>query len=296
MVKDVVTRKFGDKDVGIIADYSDERMVFIDNIQHLDPQKDIKVEAYIVVLCLKGKASLYVNDQFYEIHANDLFISHPNIILESSMISMDFECRCLCLSPEYVRQLSVINRDSWDARMFLEKNPVLSLTADEVNTFCWYYNLLKSKLTGQSCKHRRELTEALLLAFLYEFYDTMERFIPLMPSSFKSADNLFKTFIDIISSSYPKNRSVAYYADRLHVTPKYLSAVCKEISGQPASELIDQYVMKDVLFLLRKKEMSIKEITNELNFPNISFFGKYVKKHLGLSPRLYREKQEKEGL
>lgn len=262
----------------------------------MDPQKDIKVEAYIVVLCLKGKASLYVNDQFYEIHANDLFISHPNIILESSMISMDFECRCLCLSPEYVRQLSVINRDSWDARMFLEKNPVLSLTADEVNTFCWYYNLLKSKLTGQSCKHRRELTDALLLAFLYEFYDTMERFIPLMPSSFKSADNLFKTFIDIISSSYPKNRSVAYYADRLHVTPKYLSAVCKEISGQPASELIDQYVMKDVLFLLRKKEMSIKEITNELNFPNISFFGKYVKKHLGLSPRLYREKQEKEGL
>lgn len=296
MGKEIVTRKFVDKEVEIIADYSDERMVFIDNIQHLDPQKDVKVEAYIVVLCLKGKASLYVNDQFYEIHANDIFISHPNIILESSMISMDFECRCLCLSPEYVRQLSVINCDSWDARMFLEKNPVLSLTSDEVKTFCWYYNLLKSKLTGQNCKRRRELTDTLLLAFLYEFYDTLERFIVLSPSSYKSADNLFKAFIDIISSSYPKNRSVAYYADRLHVSPKYLSAICKEVSGQPASDLIDQYVMKDIVYLLRKTEKSIKEITNELNFPNISFFGKYVKKHLGLSPRLYREKQEKENL
>lgn len=70
--------------------------------------------------------------------------------------------------------------------------------------------------------------------------------------------------------------------------------VCKDISGQPASDLIDQYVMKDVVYLLRKTEKSIKEITNELDFPNISFFGKYVKKHLGLSPRMYREKQEKE--
>ena len=73
------------------------------------------------------------------------FICHPNIILESSMVSMDFESRSICLSPEYVRQLTVINNDSWDIRLFLGKNPVLSLTQDEVRTFCWYYDLLKYK-------------------------------------------------------------------------------------------------------------------------------------------------------
>lgn len=209
---------------------------------------------------------------------------------------MDFECRSICLSPEYVRQLTVINNDSWDIRLFLEKNPVLSLTQDEVRTFCWYYDLLKYKLTAKNKKYCKELVDTLLLAFLYEFHDTLDRFITLKPSSYKSAENLFKTFIDLLASSYPKKRSVSYYADCLHVSPKYLSAVCKDISGQPASDLIDQYVMKDVVYLLRKTEKSIKEITNELDFPNISFFGKYVKKHLGLSPRMYREKQEKEFL
>ena len=293
MGKEILTRKFGDKEVKEIASYSDERMVFIDNLQLLNLQESVKIEAFVELLCLKGKASLFVDGKFYEIQANDIFICRPNIILESSMISMDFEFRIVGLSPEYIRQLAVINSNSWDIRLFLEKNPVLPLTPEEVRIFCWYYDLLKSKLTAKDKKYRKELVDALLLASLYEFHDILDRFISVKPASYKSAETLFKTFIDLLSSSYPKKRSVAYYADCLHISPKYLSAVCKDISGQPASDLIDQYVMKDIVYLLRKTDKSIKEITNELDFPNISFFGKYVKKHLGVSPRLYREKQEK---
>ena len=82
---------------------------------------------------------------------------------------------------------------------------------------------------------------------------------------------------------------VAVYADKLHVTPKYLSAVCKDISGETASDIINQYVIKDVLYLLKKSEKSIKEIVNELDFPNLSFFGKYVKRYTGSSPKQYRK-------
>ncbi len=82
---------------------------------------------------------------------------------------------------------------------------------------------------------------------------------------------------------------IGFYANQLYVTPKYLSAVCKEVSGQTASELITQYMVKDILYLLRNSQKSIKEIANELNFPNLSFFGKYVKQHLGMSPKQYRE-------
>ena len=130
------------------------------------------------------------------------------------------------------------------------------------------------------------------MAFLYEFHDTLERFFSLTPPTYKSSESLFKAFLDNISASYPKSRSVSHYAQLLHVTPKYLSAVCKQISGRPASYLIDQYVIKDIHFLLLRTEKSIKEIANELDFPNISFFGKYVKKHLGTSPRQFRDKQK----
>ena len=94
----------------------------------------------------------------------------------------------------------------------------------------------------------------------------------------------------MLTSDYPKDRSVSTYAERLCITPKYLSAVCKEFTGKPASDLIDKYVIKDILYLLKKTNKSIKEICNELEFPNISFFGKYVKRTIGMSPKLYREK------
>lgn len=295
MEKEIQTKKFGDKEVEEFAAYSDERMIFVDNLQQMDPVGCVRVEAFVVVVCLKGKASLFVGDKLHELQANDVFICHPNIILESSMISLDFESRCLCLSPEYMRELTVITRDSWDVRIFLDENPILPLTDEEVRIFCGYYDLLKHRLRAKDRKHRKEIADALLRAFLFEFNDTLDRFVSVNPVSYKSSDTLFKSFVDLLSSQYPRNRSVSYYADCLHVTPKYLSAVCKESTGQPAGDLIDQYVMKDIVNLLQKTTKSIKEIVNELDFPNTSFFGKYFKTRMGVSPRKYREMQEQAG-
>lgn len=88
---------------------------------------------------------------------------------------------------------------------------------------------------------------------------------------------------------------MAYYADKLHVSPKYLSAVCKEVSGQTAFDLVNQYVLKNVKYMLQWSPKSIKEIAMELDFPNLSFFGKYVKRYLGVSPKQYREQLSSEN-
>lgn len=295
MRKEIITRSIEDEDIKQFASY-DGRIIFVDNLQMLnDSHPNVKVEAFVAVLCLKGKASLFVNDKFHEIHENELFICHPNIILGNSMSSIDFKYRCICLAPEYVKQLAMIAPNlpnSWDIHLFLEKTPILTLSPEEVRTFCWYYDLLKFKSTSNNYTNKKQLMDALFMAFLYEFRNTIERLISLTPPTYKSSESLFKAFIDNISASYPKARSVSHYAKRLHVTPKYLSAVCKQISGHPASYLIDQYVIKDIHFQLLRTEKSIKEIANELDFPNISFFGKYVKKHLGVSPRQFRDKQK----
>lgn len=277
-----------DEKVKETASYYDNRIALIDTLQNLDTKQAVKIETYMVVLCVKGKASLYINEKFHEIQANDLFICHPNIMLESSMISIDFECRCILFSNEYIRQLSMIASGNWDIKLFLDKNPILPLQPSEAELFIQYYNLLRVKTTDTSRKHQKEMLDCLMQAFLYEFTDSIERFIKLKPPTYNSAESLFKDFISILSSSYPKNRMVSYYAARLYVTPKYLSAVCKEVSGQTASEIINHYVVQDIQYLLKKSEKNIKEIANELDFPNLSFFGKYVRKHLGISPKQYR--------
>ena len=80
-----------------------------------------------------------------------------------------------------------------------------------------------------------------------------------------------------------------HYASRLCVTPKYLSAVSKSVSGSTASEVINRCIIDDVRRLLHNPDKSVKEISNELGFPNLSFFGKYVKRMLGMSPKAYRK-------
>ena len=79
-----------------------------------------------------------------------------------------------------------------------------------------------------------------------------------------------------------------FYADKLHLTPKYLSKIIKEASGRSGPDWIDEYVILEAKNLLRYSKMTIKEIVFALNFPNASVFHKYFKAHTGLTPTDYR--------
>lgn len=173
--------------------------------------------------------------------------------------------------------------------IYLENNPIIALDEKESSLFLQYYNLIRSKFETESQHHLKQLIDMLLQAFIYEFHDSMEKRIKIDPPQYNSANNLFISFLDILVNSYPKQRSVSYYAEKLFVTPKYLSAICKEISGETASDLITRYVKKDIENLLKQPNKTIKEIVNELDFANLSFFGKYVKRIFGVSPKEYRE-------
>lgn len=269
--------------------YCDDRIAFVDSLPQVAGIEPVKLDAFLMVVCLRGQAVVNINGRSFECRANDVLICHPSIILEKSMASWDIDFRCICLSKPYIQQLSLLsNGRTWDIVMFLEKSPVLPLTAEEVKNFCQYYDLIRGKLSGGPKPYQKKVVDALLQAFLYEFGGVLERFVKVEPQAYTAGNNVFRNFLELLSSTYPKPRSVSWYADKLCLSPKYLSTVCKEVSGTTASDLINRYVVKDVDFLLKQRGKSVKEICNELEFPNLSFFGRYVKKHLGASPKQYR--------
>lgn len=271
--------------------YCDGRIAFIDHLQDVPQEYPVQLDSFLVIVCLRGFSRIDIDGRTFEVSANQMLICHPNIVLENGMASPDLQFRCICLSRDYLQQLPIVgDANVWDVVLFLEKSPVLPLSGEDIQGFCQYYDLLRSKLTGTPRRHQKEILDALLLAFLYEFRDVLEQFIDIKPQAYTAANSVFRRFLELLTSTYPKPRSVAWYADKLCLTPKYLSTVCKEASGETAGELINRYVVKDVDILLKKRGKSIKEICNELEFPNLSFFGRYVKKHLGLSPKQYREK------
>ncbi len=83
---------------------------------------------------------------------------------------------------------------------------------------------------------------------------------------------------------------MTFYAEQLFLTPKHLSRVIKEVSGRSAGEWIDEQVILEAKARLKNLSLTVQEISDQLGFPNQSFFGKYFKRHVGLSPSDYRKK------
>ena len=104
----------------------------------------------------------------------------------------------------------------------------------------------------------------------------------------RSSNQLFQQFMNLLSNNTAKHQTVAYYADQLCISPKYLSAICKQSTGKTANEWIREHVMEDIRYYLQQTDLSIKEICDRLGFPNPSFFGKYVKEHFGMTPSKMR--------
>lgn len=270
----------------------DNHIALIKDLKDLNLQQPFRMDAFSAILCLRGKFTLYINNKIYEIKAKEMLLCHPDIVLEKSMNSLDIKYLNICLSKEYLHQLSMPSSSNmWDIFKFLEQSPVLSLNDEEVEMLCRIYDLIEAKITSTTKQqYKKDILDNLLQAFIYELGEVLNRFISIKPSMFTAAEKMFREFLELISGLSPKPRSVNYYADKLCITPKYLSTICKEASGQNASDLIHNFVVKDIEYQLRIPGKSIKEVCNDLDFPNLSFFGRYVKKHMGISPKQWREK------
>lgn len=143
--------------------------------------------------------------------------------------------------------------------------------------------------TGFQIEERRgaELPEYLVLQFLPVFF--LGRIIGNNPiRQQKGCVQLLLPFHDLGPGELPKERSIAFYADMLCLTPKYLSQVIYKCSGSFASEWIRKMVILEAKSLLDNKNFSVQQISDMMNFPNPSFFGKYFKAATGMTPRKYR--------
>ena len=107
-----------------------------------------------------------------------------------------------------------------------------------------------------------------------------------------SGNHLFNRFLNLLAQTSPKYHPVSFYADKLQITPKYLSVLCKQCSGKTALEWIEESVLEEIRFYLVQPDITIKEVARITGFDNPSFFGQYVKQHFGCTPATFREKNK----
>lgn len=271
-------------------DYVDGNIAFTDNIGYHSPKpKPFKIDAVRIVMCMEGTLKVDVNSREYTLCANDILCCSPNVTIHNCVASDDLKCNVLALSAKVIRQLINPGNDIRNKVFYINRNPLLHIGEEGVRVFKQYYELLSSRTQAPENLYCKEIVSSLACAVFYELLATMDKYCVSSDDTLvRQGDLLFKRFVELLSGMQIKRRSVSYYADKLFVTPKYLSTVCKQVTGKTAFELINRIVMEDITQLLKYSDKSIKEISEYLDFPNLSFFGKYIKTHTGVSPTEYR--------
>lgn len=270
-------------------DYADGNIAVSNHIGRLADDASLKVDAIRILVCLKGCMQVDVNAVPCTIRANDVLCTTPVTVLRDIRTDEAWESREIVFSTEVVQRFVVPNADMRNRVLRIMQNPITHIDGAEMRAFLQYYELIFSKVRILADPFRNETVLSLAGASLYELLARMDPEAPVTDEvSLRQGDLLLKRFLSLLSDSPVKKRSVAYYAGRLCVTPKYLTTVCKRVSDKTAYEWIHRFMMEDIAQQLKYSGKSIQEIADDLDFPNISFFGKYVKKYTGLSPTDYR--------
>ena len=207
--------------------------------------------------------------------------------------SSDFECKVLCISDYLVRGLLRDKVDVWHHTVYSNRLNFIDMPPGTKEDLDFYYSLINSKLKHHAPPAPHEILLALLRALLLELCDMIERSNGInREQKLSQGKVLFNRFLSLISNSQVKRQPITVYASHLAITPKYLTMLCLKFSNKTASEWVAQYTVEEIRFYLKSSDLSIKEISARMGFSNMSHFGSYVRKHLGMSPSEYRFSKE----
>jgi AraC-like DNA-binding protein len=278
-----------DKDIFILDKIEDLIGIYRNN--------EIKNKPFAIIVDLQGELVLETNIKRHKLKQKQILIYLPyNKTITGHTTSNNFEVKILCLSEKIMMDNFSMGNELWEKSFTLREEPIIDINEEVYKLFECYGNLLNQRYSMRGRSFHKEVITSLMKAFLYELLNEVGQSVETPGKHLlKQGDILFKKFITLLSETNIKPRMVSWYAQQLCVTPKYLSTTCKNVSGKSATVWINQYVMKDISHMLIHSEKSIKEISDYMNFPNLSFFGKYVKSHFGISPKEYRLRMRTSG-
>ena len=296
-IQDLKPRK-GD-DTYRIGDSDD--LVLMENIGAV-PSGGVCLQNHgIIFFCTEGRAQFEYDGNVVRIQKNDMFLYMAHSTACNFLTSSNFNCRQIWFSRSELWNIEIYNLISVSDMTLLKLYPVVHLTDDEIKLCDTYFQLLCNRIKMSTSVLTPYIVRSLLGTMLLELLSIMrlnsERMVvegrqeEINPSLHKK--RIIDNFMRLVEQSDGRIRRVDDFATQLNVTPKYLSTILKEVMNRRPSTYIQLYTLKAIEHRLRFTDMTMQEIANDLNFPNPSFFGKYCKEHLGMTPLEYRMKYHK---
>lgn len=275
------------------ASYTDGDIIVLDDIGNSPMEGCVKLDMIMMVYCTKGRMQCDSNGHTHIANVGDVLICLPNLVMENFMISPDFKSKIVGVSFKTAQRNIQINRDLIDLMSYVATNPVISLDKERQELFLKYYSIISHKIKNPHGYFHKQIMHSILQCTIYELFAIISPHVNFSNEggSLKQANLIFRKFVSLLSKNEGRMMSVKKYAEELCITPKYLSFISKSVSGRTALDLIHESTVRAIEQYLKRSNLSIKEISELLDFPNLSFFGKFTKSHLGMSPTQFRKSQ-----
>ncbi len=268
------------------VNYQDDELVLIENLRDIPDFTACKISFNVALVCLKGKLQFEIGENSVTLNSGQAVFSHSHVLITNIMASPDIKCKLVALSDRVLKSILQSQITIWNKAMYPNHFYVLNLSNEHLSLF----GALLPAIGRADTMLKQEILVSLLRAgylLVCEMFSTQIS----KESNYERAsrmNTLFHLFLHNISQRQKKKVKVSEYADELCITPKYLTTICRKISGKSAMEWISEYVTEDIIYYLRNTDLSAKEIAHCLGFENVSYFGKFVKTRLGVSPQKYR--------
>jgi len=245
-----------------------------------------KLEQVMAVFCEDGYMEGAVNLKPYHIEKNGFIIILAGQIMEPRFTSPQFKGTFIYMSGRFLRGLDI--GDSYKFYQSVEQEPYFQLNDQMADAIRQYRDMTRSMLRISSFHPNayegiRLVTKAFFLLMGWELHQNA-----LQKEVHTREGEVMSKFTELVKNHYTRHRDVEFYADKMNMTPKYMSTVVKKASGKSALQWIEEYVILDAKAQLASSLKSIQEIAYDLHFPNQSFFGRYFKRVVGVSASEYR--------
>ena len=256
----------------------------------------VRFDGFIIFYLKKGHFTVDVNLNSYEVREKSLLIQVPGNIVKVSDYKADrigdMELIFVLISKEFMSGIRFDFLKVFQDSMRLLDNPCITLDEFQMSLANDYFNLAK-KVVKAPFTNKKEIISSLLTSLTYLSTDVWAHQVDEARKKANTQhsarlNQIFEEFIALVNEHHCSERAMAFYADKLCLTPKYLSKLIKQASGKSAPEWIDEFVILEAKNLLKYTNLAIKEIVFQLHFPNQSVFYKFFKAHTGMTPSEYR--------
>lgn len=238
----------------------------------------------ILLLCRADAGKLKVDGKEYILSKNNIVILPENHIIENLNSISLHEQWVIAVSIDYILNMpSPIDTNIFSYSRY---SSVIKIDDVKFEDLLTYYKFLYKENSEES-KYQDEIISSIFYALILEIIGEYEKVMTSDVDTIKS-DNLSDKFFKLLAVNYRKNRSVNFYAAQLNLTPKYLSTAIKKVTGRPILEWIHEAILIDAKMLLRTTDLTIQEISDELNFSSSSAFVQFIKKHTNQTPNKLR--------